>query len=56
LGKGVWLGFHESTHNLVTGVPNEEKKLFNSLEGDGVFIEVIAKRLICIFLQPNKVT
>jgi hypothetical protein len=55
LGKGVWLGLHESTHNLVTNVSNEEKNLFNSLEGDGVFIQVIAKKLNCIFFQPNKV-
>lgn len=55
MGKGVCLGFHESTHNLVTSLPNEKKKLFSSLKGDGIFIEVIAKRLNFIFLQPNKV-
>jgi hypothetical protein len=55
LGKGVWLGFHESTHNIVTSVPNEENKLFSNLEGDGVFIQVIAKRINYIFLQLNKV-
>jgi hypothetical protein len=55
LGKGVWFGFHESTHNLVTSVPNEEFFFYNSLEGDGVFIQVIAKKLNYIFLQPNKV-